>query len=146
LFILVPNMRSSPMRLLGEKYATFFRALNYFTPLTLKTFAGRELTVVKLKSMQFNPVVMWQDLRRAGAKFPAPNAPNSSSAPTHEQSRGCYRPGWPTGAESVLGAFLLATTLSWSRAKTKLRLPEKLRRDRLDAPFVPASSAVVTLE
>src|SRR5260370_26587915 len=45
-FILVPNMASLAVRLLGTKYRYIFAEhLNYFTPRTLGQFAGRELKV-----------------------------------------------------------------------------------------------------
>jgi len=65
-FILVPNMRSLAVRLLGAKYRYIYAEhLNYFTPATLKKFLGQEFEVLDLKSTHFNPIVIWQDSRRA---------------------------------------------------------------------------------
>jgi|SRR5579859_1051956 len=70
-FILVPNMDSLAVRLLGAKYRYIFAEhLNYFTPATLKQFAGRELKVMRLASTHFNPLVIWQDHRRGGREVP----------------------------------------------------------------------------
>jgi SAM-dependent methyltransferase len=113
-FILVPNMRSLAVRMLGTKYRyIFFEHLNYFTPQTLKMFAGRELTVMKLKSTHFNPVVIWQDFRRDGREIPRAERSEllkrtnaMKQSPWMFPVRLAYR-----AAESVLGAFLLADNL-----------------------------------
>ncbi|HEV2692490.1 MAG TPA: class I SAM-dependent methyltransferase [Verrucomicrobiae bacterium] len=63
-FILTPNMDSLAVRLIGAKYRYIFAEhLNYFTPQTMKTFAGAEFSVVGMKSTHFNPLVIWQDFR-----------------------------------------------------------------------------------
>jgi 2-polyprenyl-3-methyl-5-hydroxy-6-metoxy-1,4-benzoquinol methylase len=63
-FILTPNMSSLAVRLIGAKYRYIFAEhLNYFTPATMKKFAGSELTVAGLRSTHFNPLVIWQDFR-----------------------------------------------------------------------------------
>jgi 2-polyprenyl-3-methyl-5-hydroxy-6-metoxy-1,4-benzoquinol methylase len=113
-FILVPNMRSLAVRLLGAKYRYIFSEhLNYFTPQTLKAFAGRELTVVKLKSTHFNPVVIWQDFRRGSREIPRAERSEllkrtnaMKQSPWMFPARPAYR-----AAESVLGAFLLADNI-----------------------------------
>jgi 2-polyprenyl-3-methyl-5-hydroxy-6-metoxy-1,4-benzoquinol methylase len=70
-FILVPNMSSLAVRLLGARYRYIFAEhLNYFTPASLAQFAGRELKVLKLASTHFNPVVIWQDYRLGGREVP----------------------------------------------------------------------------
>src|SRR5207302_11164217 len=63
-FILVPNMRSLAVRLLGPKYRYIMEEhLNYFTPATLQAFAAREpgFEIVGSVSTHFNPAVIWQD-------------------------------------------------------------------------------------
>jgi 2-polyprenyl-3-methyl-5-hydroxy-6-metoxy-1,4-benzoquinol methylase len=70
-FILVPNLSSLAVRLLGAKYRyIFLEHINYFTPRTLRQFAQKEFTVVKLTSSHFNPIVIWQDLRRGSREVP----------------------------------------------------------------------------
>ena len=70
-FILMPNMNSLAVRLLGAKYRYIFAEhLNYFTPRTLRKFVEREFTVLKLKSTHFNPLVIWQDFRGGGREVP----------------------------------------------------------------------------
>jgi len=62
--ILTPNMRSLAVRLLGAKYRYIFpEHLNYFTPATLRKFAGQEFTVVGTAATHFNPLVIWRDFR-----------------------------------------------------------------------------------
>jgi 2-polyprenyl-3-methyl-5-hydroxy-6-metoxy-1,4-benzoquinol methylase len=68
-FILVPNLKSLAVRLLGAKYRYIFpQHLNYFTPATLKRFAARsqDLRIIKTSSTHFNPIVIWQDWRGSG--------------------------------------------------------------------------------
>lgn len=113
-FILVPNMRSLAVRLLGGKYRYIFSEhLNYFTPQTLKTFAGRELTVLKLKSTHFNPVVMWQDFWRSGREIPrAERSELLKRTNALKQSRWMFPARLAyRAAESIFGAFLLADNL-----------------------------------
>ena len=71
-FILVPNMKSLAVRLLGAKYRYIFpQHLNYFTAKTLKEFALTEdFEIVANGSMHFNPIVIWQDFRNKGDFVP----------------------------------------------------------------------------
>jgi 2-polyprenyl-3-methyl-5-hydroxy-6-metoxy-1,4-benzoquinol methylase len=65
-FVLVPNMRSLAVRLLGAKYRYILPDhVNYFTAATLKQFAKAEpsLGIVTLGSSHFNPVVIAKDFR-----------------------------------------------------------------------------------
>jgi 2-polyprenyl-3-methyl-5-hydroxy-6-metoxy-1,4-benzoquinol methylase len=67
-FILVPNMKSLAVRLLGAKYRYIFpQHLNYFTATTLEKFALSEnFEIVERGSIHFNPLVIWQDVRGKG--------------------------------------------------------------------------------
>ena len=68
-FLLVPNMKSLAVRLLGRRYRyVMAEHLNYFTAETLKRLAAaeRDWTVVALKSTHFNPIVIWQDRQQTG--------------------------------------------------------------------------------
>ena len=71
-FILVPNMKSLAVRLLGAKYRYIFpQHVNYFTTKTLKRFSQVEhVELVATGSMHFNPIVILQDLRRKGDFVP----------------------------------------------------------------------------
>jgi len=68
-FILVPNLSSLAVRLLGAKYRYIFpQHLNYFNPTTLRLFAANtpRLRIVHTTSTHFNPIVIWQDWRGSG--------------------------------------------------------------------------------
>jgi 2-polyprenyl-3-methyl-5-hydroxy-6-metoxy-1,4-benzoquinol methylase len=68
-FVLVPNIRSLAMRLLGPRYRYVMpEHLNYFSRDTLLGFARteRRFQVRELGTTHFNPIVIWQDFRRGG--------------------------------------------------------------------------------
>jgi 2-polyprenyl-3-methyl-5-hydroxy-6-metoxy-1,4-benzoquinol methylase len=68
-FILVPNMKSLAVRILGGKYRYIYpEHVNYFAPQTLKQFseAQSSLEIVANGSSHFNPVVICQDFRGRG--------------------------------------------------------------------------------
>ena len=64
-FVLVPNMDSLAVRLLGARYRyTYPQHLNYFTRGTLTKLAGEWFSPIEIRSTHFNPIVIWQDWRR----------------------------------------------------------------------------------
>ncbi len=67
-FVLVPNLRSLAVRLLGAKYRyVYAQHLNYFSASTLAQLGGRAgFEVVATRFTHFNPVVIWQDWRGGG--------------------------------------------------------------------------------
>jgi hypothetical protein len=68
-FILVPNMKSVAVRILGGKYRYIYpEHLNYFTRETLEKFSQMQSSfeIITSGSMHFNPVVIWQDWRSKG--------------------------------------------------------------------------------
>jgi 2-polyprenyl-3-methyl-5-hydroxy-6-metoxy-1,4-benzoquinol methylase len=68
-FVLVPNMRSLATRLLGTRHRYIYpQHLNYFTNRTLKRFVQERFSVLEIRSMHFNPVVIWHDWRSRGAE------------------------------------------------------------------------------
>jgi SAM-dependent methyltransferase len=68
-FVLVPNMCSLAVRLLGVRYRYFYpQHLNYFTAETLGRLVAGRFEVRECRSMHFNPVVIWQDWRHRGAE------------------------------------------------------------------------------
>ena len=71
-FILVPNMKSLAVRLLGGKYRYIFpQHVNYFTAKTLGEFSMTEhFEICAAGSMHFNPIVIWQDFRGKGGFVP----------------------------------------------------------------------------
>jgi 2-polyprenyl-3-methyl-5-hydroxy-6-metoxy-1,4-benzoquinol methylase len=69
-FVLVPNMGSLAARLLGARYRYILpEHLNYFTARTLRALVARVpgLEIVETGTLHFNPLVIWQDLRRRAA-------------------------------------------------------------------------------
>jgi 2-polyprenyl-3-methyl-5-hydroxy-6-metoxy-1,4-benzoquinol methylase len=70
-FVLVPNLKSLAVRCLGPKYRYVYpQHLNYFTRRTLERLAGDRFTVLEVRSIHFNPIVIWQDWRRKGEEVP----------------------------------------------------------------------------
>jgi hypothetical protein len=68
-FVLVPNLRSLATRLLGARYRYIYaQHLNYFSRTTLEKLARKQFEIVEVRSMHFNPIVIWQDWRRGGAE------------------------------------------------------------------------------
>ena len=66
-FVLVPNMKSLAARALGARYRYLYpQHLNYFTKATLKKLVEPRFAVLESSSTHFNPIVIWQDLRRGG--------------------------------------------------------------------------------
>lgn len=67
-FVLVPNLRSLAVRLLGAKYRyVYAQHLNYFSAATLGqigNLVGFEVAATRF--VHFNPVVIWQDWRGRG--------------------------------------------------------------------------------
>ncbi len=61
-FVLVPNLKSLAVRLLGARYRYVYpQHLNYFTRETLARLGVGKLEVVATCYTHFNPVVIWQD-------------------------------------------------------------------------------------
>lgn len=68
-FVLVPNMKSLAVRILGGKYRYILpEHVNYFAPRTLYELSQTQpaLEIVASGSMHFNPIVIWQDFRGRG--------------------------------------------------------------------------------
>ena len=72
-FILVPNLESLAVRLLGAKYRYVMPDhVNYFSAETLEAMVARErdFEIVVIHSTHFNPVVIARDLRGGQARVP----------------------------------------------------------------------------
>lgn len=68
-FVLVPNMKSLAVWLLGARYRYIYpQHLNYFTRRTLTRFVTERFSLLELRSMHFNPLVIWQDWRSHGTE------------------------------------------------------------------------------
>jgi 2-polyprenyl-3-methyl-5-hydroxy-6-metoxy-1,4-benzoquinol methylase len=70
-FVLVPNVRSLAVRLLGAKYRYILpQHINYFSPATLGRLVEKSgFAVVLSTTTHFNPIVIAQDFRSRGARF-----------------------------------------------------------------------------
>jgi 2-polyprenyl-3-methyl-5-hydroxy-6-metoxy-1,4-benzoquinol methylase/Zn ribbon nucleic-acid-binding protein len=66
-FVLVPNIRSLAVRMLGGRYRYILpQHLNYFSGGTLRRLAeSAGLEIVETRTMHFNPLVIWQDRKNA---------------------------------------------------------------------------------
>ena len=70
-FILVPNLKSLAVRVLGARYRYIMPDhVNYFTAATLKRFAAAEpaFEIARLGSSHFNPLVILKDFRAGTAR------------------------------------------------------------------------------
>ena len=69
-FIIVPNMKSLAVRVLGGHYRYIYpQHLNYFTPATLKRMTESRFAIAELRATHFNPLVIWQDWRSSGVEI-----------------------------------------------------------------------------
>ena len=113
-FLLVPNMKSLAVRLLGSKYRYIYpQHLNYFTAQTLKKFVERNFSSVEICSTHFNPFVIWQDLRKGGTEVANPQRAELLQRTTRYKQNPVL---WPIRvlyqmAEKTLGAARLADNL-----------------------------------
>ena len=113
-FVLVPNIGSLAVRILGSRYRYLFsQHVNYFTKKTLAKLAERYFRIVKITSTHFNPLVIVQDLRRREGLVP-----DAERAQLLEKTN-AYKSNpllWPLrlayrGCESLLGQVGLADNL-----------------------------------
>jgi SAM-dependent methyltransferase len=66
-FVLVPNLKSLAVRLLGARYRYVYpQHLNYFTAQTLTRLCSAKFEVIETRFTHFNPIVIWQDWRSGG--------------------------------------------------------------------------------
>jgi 2-polyprenyl-3-methyl-5-hydroxy-6-metoxy-1,4-benzoquinol methylase len=69
-FVLVPNMKSLAVRLIGKRYRYIYpQHLNYFTATTLRKLVEKSFDVAEVGFTHFNPIVIWQDWRRGGIEI-----------------------------------------------------------------------------
>ena len=115
-FILVPNLNSLAMRLLGPRYRyVMAEHVNYFTATTLRRFVATVpgLEVVALRSTHFNPVVLWQDWRSGGRRVEDAERVALLRRTTAWKQRGGFelvRRGY-AAVERTLGLFNMADNL-----------------------------------
>jgi SAM-dependent methyltransferase len=113
-FILVPNMNSLAIKLIGAKYRYIFAEhLNYFTPETLRKFVGEEFNIMDLKSTHFNPLVIWKDFRGGEREIlRAERSQLLKRTTAYKKSPWMFpvKMGYQA-AEAALGKFMLADNL-----------------------------------
>ena len=114
-FVLVPNVKSLAMRLLGARYRyVMAEHVNYFSAATFRRLTARvsDLEIVALRSTHFNPVVLWQDWRSRGRRVSDAERVALLKRTTSWKQRGgplrwCYQ-----AVEKALGAAGLADNLA----------------------------------
>lgn len=114
--ILVPNLRSLAVRLLGAKYRYVMPDhVNYFTAATLRGLAAAEasLTVVAKGSSHFNPLVIAQDFCGADQRVPDEARARLLKRTTAYKQNPWLKPVklLYAGAESILAMMNLADNL-----------------------------------
>jgi SAM-dependent methyltransferase len=121
-FVLVPNVKSLAMRLLGPRYRyVMAEHVNYFSAATLRRLTARvpDMEIVAFRSTHFNPVVLWQDRRSQGRPVSDSGRVALLKRTTSWKQRGgplrwCYQ-----AVEKALGAAGLADNLAAVMRKRK---------------------------
>jgi len=114
-FVLVPNLRSLAVRLLGAKYRYVYPLhLNYFTAQTLARLCAAQFEIVGTRFTHFNPVVIWQDWRGGGREVSnRERAELLKRTTAYRQKRWLKPVKWCYAlAEKSLAAFGLADNLA----------------------------------
>jgi 2-polyprenyl-3-methyl-5-hydroxy-6-metoxy-1,4-benzoquinol methylase len=114
-FVLVPNMQSLAVRLLGRRYRYIYaQHLNYFTRRTLLKLVEHRFSVLEFVSIHFNPVVIWQDWRGGGAEVSEVQRAELLKRTTAYKQNPLLRPvkGLYHLAEKILGRLNLADNLA----------------------------------
>jgi 2-polyprenyl-3-methyl-5-hydroxy-6-metoxy-1,4-benzoquinol methylase len=115
-FILVPNLNSLAVRLLGGKYRYIMPDhVNYFTPATLARFAHCEpsFALVGAGSTHFNPLVILKDFRGGQARVADADRAQLLKRTTAYKQNPLLTPAkWLyRGVERVLGGLRLADNI-----------------------------------
>lgn len=116
-FVLVPNMKSLAVRLLGTRYRYIMdEHLNYFTATTLTQLVAREpgFEIAALTTTHFNPVVIWQDRHAATERVPDATRAQLLKRTTRWKQNSFVAPArWLySGIERCLGELSLADNLT----------------------------------
>jgi len=113
-FVLVPNLKSLAVRLLGERYRYIYtQHLNYFTRNTLRSLVETRFAVDELRSLHFNPIVIWQDWRQSGKEVSNRARAQLLQRTTSYKQNALLKPvkALYKMTEAALGAFDLADNL-----------------------------------
>jgi 2-polyprenyl-3-methyl-5-hydroxy-6-metoxy-1,4-benzoquinol methylase len=127
-FVLVPNMKSLAVRLIGKRYRYIYpQHLNYFTATTLKKLVENSFEVIEMRFTHFNPLVIWQDWRRAGVEISNQERGELLKRTTAYKQSSAMKPAKTLYqfAEKGLATFGLADNVAV--VLRKLRLPGRLR-------------------
>ncbi len=114
-FVLVPNLKSLAVRLLGAKYRYVYpQHLNYFDSATLSRLCAARFSVVEIRFTHFNPVVIWQDWRGGGREVTNAERGELLKRTTAYKQKSRMKPvKWAYGlTEKVLATFGLADNLA----------------------------------
>jgi len=114
-FVLVPNLRSLAIRFLGARYRYIYaQHLNYFSRTTLEKLARKRFEILEVRSMHFNPIVIWQDWRRAGAEVSNEERANLLQKTTAYKRSPLLKPAkaFYRLSEAILGRLGLADNLA----------------------------------
>lgn len=115
-FVLVPNLGSLAIRILGSRYRyVMTEHLNYFSRQTLIRLARTipEFEVIEMQSTHFNPVVLWQDWRSPKEHVPEAERARLLRRTTHWKQSAALAPirAAYSLAERFLGSLNLADNL-----------------------------------
>jgi 2-polyprenyl-3-methyl-5-hydroxy-6-metoxy-1,4-benzoquinol methylase len=115
-FILVPNLHSLAVRLLGAKYRYLMPDhVNYFTAASLTRLLRQfpELELRAIRTTHFNPLVIWQDYRGAGRPVPDADRARLLKKTTRYKQNPWLKPlkGLYRAAEALLAAIGWADNL-----------------------------------
>jgi 2-polyprenyl-3-methyl-5-hydroxy-6-metoxy-1,4-benzoquinol methylase len=115
-FVLVPNMNSLAVRLLGKRYRYITpEHVNYFTAATFRRMIAREphFRLIEMRTTHFNPVVIWQDWQRKRDAVPDAERAELLKRTTSWKTRPMLAPVRLAyrAAEGLLGGFRLADNL-----------------------------------
>lgn len=128
-FIVVPNLDSLAMRLLGARYRYVYpQHLNYFSRATLRRLVTPRFAPLRLRSTNFNPVVIWQDGRRGDAA----DVPNRERAELLKRTTAAKQNPW---LKPVLAAYRIT---EWALGAMNLADNLALVLRRVDSPLPPA--------
>lgn len=115
-FILVPNMDSLAVRILGPRYRYIMPDhVNYFNPSTLEAFVRRNenAEIVAVKSTHFNPLVILKDFRGTEARVAEEARARLLKRTTAWKQNPVLRPlkWFYAGVEAALASLKLADNL-----------------------------------
>ena len=113
--VLVPNLQSLAVRLLGPRYRYVYpQHLNYFNGATLRKLIEPWFDVIELRATHFNPIVIWKDFRASGREISNAERGDLLKRTTAYKQNAALKPikVLYRATEKVLGALKLADNLA----------------------------------